>query len=434
MLFVVGCFLSFLTGRLVSRLNLVSKFLESACIFGVGAGLAHLGGRLYITEGLPSLGGWTSGQADGGINDNFKSIFFAVLIVVTLIVALSTTIVAKRVTFLSFAILFGLALATLGNLQGFALLTLTILFFILISKKATLLVRASILMNFAVYLLLVLSQPQWLVRDSSIRERLLLAQEAIRHVNSAPWFEPNFIRISQLDFTKQTLTTNPSIKFWVDDVHNFYLQQVNTVGLVNFVIIVVLIALFFVFTSRKEFLRSIKLEEQLLLALCFAFLVILLITMGTLFYVYIVTIFFGLICNRLRNPHSEDVEDRKNLNVRGLRTRFNHTNMVSVLAIIPIFIVAAVTLNRIALDLMSQDKFSAAIQRSSPNDFSNIGWALERNSLQYSNDLRYLYEVSRFLTNSSVCDPAKEVAEILSEKAPGHFLSREALELSRECR
>lgn len=432
LIFFVCVVLSLIFGAIIWRSNLTRPFVFYVSFIGFcSATLVIVGQTSEINENY-QLGGWLRVQSEGGINDNFKSMFISISFLCMLLFLRETKTKLHLIISILGATVQMTSILIIGNLQGIALIAASAIFYVTLVLRRAWMMVPLIAAALGSYIFVVWRRPSLFIQDSAIHERLLLARKSFEYLEDAPLFRPEFIRVSTLDFSDVTLTNSPGIKFWIDDVHNFYLQLANTIGIV-FTITFVSFFVVLVFVASRRIKQSEKIYFSAgLLAICAAYGCTLLITMGTMFYAFIVFTIFGILLE-MTSPREDSLKRESRMLLKKPGGAEFDSKIFPFVSAFAIAFVTVVTASFTVRDFVSQNRFLGALRQYNPEEFTLTGWEKERPSLERSNDLRFLYETTRFLVNSSACEPANQVASMMKEKAPNHFLAREADDFSKSC-
>lgn len=431
LIFYLCTFVSLISGSLIWELNLSRQLLLSLACAGFLSSALVLSTFFKGPVDKWKMSGWLLTQDVGGLNENFKSIFISVSLLSLLLFLVYSKTKLQTIMIMIGVVVHLSALIAIGNLQGIGLIVLSVLIFQILIRENFKMFGLVLLLALGSYSLIVARPPSVLIQDSSIKERILLAREATKYLETAPIIIPDFIRISTLDFSSQTLSSSPNIKFWVDDVHNFYLQLANSLGIIPTIVFVS----FFIATISLALRLNHPVKTRVLslgiVSICVAYGITLLITMGTMFYAFAFFLLFGMLIGMaVRDKTESKIEFSEK--VKGACSKVI-TKLTFRASAISVILVGIVCTYFVTSDYALQRDFVSSLQRYNAGNFDHLAWENEKSVLAKSHDLLFLYKVTAFFKESSVCDPALEVAMYMKSMSPGHFLTKEAGKLSATC-
>ena len=374
---------------------------------------------------------WTNPSLEGGINENFKSLFIsisAVLLCSTLPESLSA--IRRQKSKLLFLALHLSAMTLIGSLQGFVLLILCGVLIVLSSQsklKASIPILSVIFLGG--YILAIFNKSLFIYFDSSTQERIKLSQRAIELLESAPLVTPNVTRISESDFSQVTMTKYSGSQAWIDDVHNFYLNIANTFGIVVAVVFIAMIVALILDYSKHIQIFSAK--ARCIGSLLISMALVLNITIMHVVYFPIVFIILGIYLF-LR------VEEKKRLGKGNFRSsdvikpKSHYRLLLPAIVSVTILIQSSIGIVLISREYVLQkqiNSFNATTTNFSESEFQNF--VLPR--VQKSQDLRFIYEIGRARYLQKDCDGLWATLEVLNSRSTNHFLTKQLFKLSDNC-
>lgn len=377
------------------------------------------------------FGAWTKPSAQGGINENFKSVFIsitAVLLCSTLPRSLSAI---KKEKFKLLTLVLNLsALTLIGSLQGFVLLILCGGLFAL---SSVIKFRAAIpflsFCFFAGYILAIFNKSLFIYFDSSTRERIKLSQRAIELLESAPLVTPNVTRISESDFSQSIMTTFSGSEAWIDDVHNVYLNIANTFGIfVATLLILMVMTLIIDFTKH---LASLSFKARWFGSLLISIALVLNVTLIHVIYFPIVFIILGSYLS-LRAEEKGRWSKNKSRLSETIKSNSYYSKFLPPFVSFTILIQSSLALVLLSREYVLQKEvmsFSAKFNNSSVSEFEKF--VLPR--VQKSQDLRFIYEVGRARYLQKDCYGVRFTLEALNSRSSNHFLTKRLSTLNDDC-
>jgi hypothetical protein len=378
---------------------------------------------------------WINGNAEGGINENFKSMFIAVSLALHLsILDREKRYIAKQYLLPVSMLIHLLALFLIGSAQGVFLVALTCIF-IACGSKANLRFGVPLLSitYAATHLSFLYIGPLAKFVDSSTLERIYLARRGIELLRNAPLFYPNPYRISENDFSSATLTVIPGTTVWVDDVHNVFLNTGNTYGIILLVFITILMALFII-DFYKNALRF-SWETKALGAIILATSLVLIITILNPIYFLPLCLIIGMYSTmRAIDLKGSTDKDLSFPNSERLRLNFQKSNLGKFVVGILVLQLSYGTFS-ILREYVHQRELNRIVDSKSMSgrnplleSFNEVEGILES-----SYDLRFIYEVGRSYYLEDDCQSTKRVSEILRSRSSSHFLTKKMDSLYADC-
>jgi hypothetical protein len=389
----------------------------------------------YAPVQIAMLLTWTRGNEQGGINENFKSMFIALCLTLHLTMHKSLGKVRIKKNFYAISTTIHIiALFFIGSLQGILLvITTTIILASTSRAKWRLGIPLVFLISNFIYLVFISWNWLWSFVDSSTLERINLAKKAIKMLQNAPVVTPNPLRISEHDFSDATLTEIAGTDVWVDDVHNVYLNMGNTNGIFFLVGIIFFLLLFlYDFTKNAPLLRW---ETRCLGAVILAVSIILSITILHPIYLFLYSIIIGVYCAKryddlkMNELSGKSISKGKYLSLSSFRKSIGiiiTTGLTLQLTFGVWAIVREYSIQREINGLMFANLNIS--EHSERDSFTEIELVLQK-----SRDLRLIYEVGRHYHLRRECIKTLKVTNILRKQSSGHFLSKKLESLHEEC-
>lgn len=373
---------------------------------------------------------WTKPSLQGGLNENFKSLFISISAVLLCSTFPRSLSAIKREKFKLFSLALHLVAMTLiGSLQGFVFLLLCGAIFVLSSLSR---LRAAIpflsLVFLASYILAIFNMSLFNYLDSSTQERIKLSQRAIELLESAPLLTANVTRISESNFSRAIITTFPGGSAWIDDVHNYYLNIANTFGLVVAIVLMFMVVVLILdYTKHSQNLSSMaRWFGSLLISMALA----LNITIMHVVYFAIVFIILGTYLS-LRVEEKERWVKNISRSSDGIKPK-SHYRLLPAIVSVTILIQSSIGIVLISREYVLQkqvNSFNATTTNSSASEFQNF--VLTR--AQKSQDLRFIYELGRSRYLQKDCDGLWAYLEVLNSRSRNHFLTKQLSKLSDNC-
>jgi hypothetical protein len=373
---------------------------------------------------------WTKPSMQGGLNENFKSLFIAISAVLLCSTFPRSLSAIKREKFKLFSLALHLVAMTLiGSLQGFVFLLLCGAIFVLSSLTR---LRAAIpllsLVFLASYILAIFNKSLFNYFDSSTQERIKLSQRAIELLESAPLLTANVIRISESDFSRAIMTTFPDRSAWIDDVHNYYLNIANTFGLVVAIVLIFMAVAFILDFTKHSQILSFKARwfGSLLISMA----LVLNITIMHVVYFPIVFIILGTYLS-LRVEEKERWAKNISRSSDGIKPK-SHYRLLPAIVSVTILIQSSIGIVLMSREYVLQkqvNSFNATTTNSSASEFQSS--VLPR--AQKSQDLRFIYEIGRSRYLQKDCDGLWATLEVLNSRSRNHFLTKQLSKLSDNC-
>jgi len=373
---------------------------------------------------------WTKPSLQGGLNENFKSLFISISAVLLCSTFPRSLSAIKREKFKLFSLALHLVAMTLiGSLQGFVFLLLCGAIFVLSSLSR---LRAAIpflsLVFLASYILAIFNKSLFNYFDSSTQERIKLSQRAIELLESAPLLTANVTRISESDFSRAIITTFPGESAWIDDVHNYYLNIANTFGLVVAIVLMfMVVALILDYTKHSQILSS---KARWFGSLLISMALVINITIMHVVYFPIVFIILGTYLS-LRVEEKERWAKNISRSSDGIKPK-SHYRLLPAIVSVTILIQSSIGIVLISREYVLQkqvNSFNATTTNSSASEFQNF--VLTR--AQKSQDLRFIYEIGRSRYLQKDCDGLWATLEVLNSRSRNHFLTKQLSKLSDNC-
>ena len=385
----------------------------------------------FFTSNSSIFDTWTKPSVQGGLNENFKSLFISISAILLCSTFPRSLSAIKREKFKLFSLALHLVAMTLiGSLQGFVFLLLCGAIFVLSSLSR---LRAAIpflsLVFLASYILAIFNKSLFNYFDSSTQERIKLSQRAIELLESAPLLTANVTRISESEFSRAIITTFPDRSAWIDDVHNYYLNIANTFGLVvAMVLMFIVVALILDYTKHSQILSS---KARWFGSLLISMALVLNITIMHIVYFPIVFIILGTYLS-LRVEERERWAKNISCSSDGIKPKSHYSSLLPAIVSVTILIQSSIGIVLISREYVLQKQvtsFNATTTNSSASEFQNF--VLPR--VQKSQDLRFIYEVGRFRYLQRDCDGLWATLEVLNSRSTNHFLTKQLSKLSDNC-
>jgi hypothetical protein len=378
---------------------------------------------------------WMNGNTEGGINENFKSMFIAVSLALHLsILDWKKRNITKQYWLPMSMLIHLFALFFIGSAQGVLLVALTCIF-IACGSKANLRFGVPLLsiIYATTYLSFLYFGPLAKFVDSSTLERIYLARRGIELLKDAPLFYSNPLRISENDFSSATLTVIPGTTVWVDDVHNVFLNVGNTYGIFLLVFITILMALFI--TDFYKNALQFSWETKALGATILSTSLVLLITILNPIYFLPLSLIIGMYTT----SRAIDLKGSKNKNSLVHNSELRHLKIQK--SKLGKFIVGILVLQltygtfSILREYVNQREVNRIVGAKSLSGKNALleSFTEVEDILESSYDLRFIYEVGRSYYLEDDCQSTKRVAEILRIRSSNHFLTKKLDALYSEC-
>ena len=373
---------------------------------------------------------WTKPSLQGGLNENFKSLFISISAVLLCSTFPRSLSAIKREKFKLFSLALHLVAMTLaGSLQGFVFVLLCGAIFVLSSLSR---LRAAIpflsLVFLASYILAIFNKSLFNYFDSSTQERIKLSQRAMELLESAPLLTANVTRISESDLSRAIITTFPDRSAWIDDVHNYYLNIANTFGLVVAIVLMfMVVALILDYTKYSQILSS---KARWFGSLLISMALVLNITIMHVVYFTIVFIILGTYLS-LRVEEKERWAKNISRSSDGIKPK-SHYRLLPAIVSVTILIQSSIGIVLISREYVLQkqvNSFNATTTNSSASEFQNF--VLTR--AQKSQDLRFIYEIGRSRYLQKDCDGLWATLEVLNSRSRNHYLTKQLSKLSDNC-
>jgi len=389
----------------------------------------------YMTAQTSLLRSWTAGNLEGGINENFKSMFIAVSLSLHLsLLKRNRRVLNKQYWIICSIFVHGVALILIGSLQGILLVVLTVIFIACVSKSN---LRFGVpflsFIYIATYLSFLFLSPLGKMVDSSTLERIYLARRAIEILKNAPLFIPNPLRISENDFSDATLTKIPGTTFWVDDVHNVFLNIGNTYGIVWLLIIVISIT-WFVFDFYKNALQ-LSWESKVIGAIILSTSLVLCITIYNPIYFLpfcFVVGMYAALRNRALKSSKRSIPPIQTEKRDIFKVKESKIGMVVIGILILQLTYGTFAILKEYLNQKEVNRIVVAQPFAGNNKTLGSFTELEL-ILESSHDLRFIYEVGRSYYREGDCESTNKIANILRDRSSSHFLTKKLDSLYSEC-
>ena len=425
---------SMLLGLLITKAWGLKVLLRPIIINGAIVSIVVIASR-FITLQVSTFAPWEAGNGQGGINENFKSMFIAISCALHLVFFKSSIKSHVLQYFLGSSLIIHLtALAILSSLQGFLLIVLAILFFSSAMKTNLRFGIPIISVSFFIgYFAFVAIPSLAKVVDSSTLERINLARRAIEMLNDAPLITPNPFRISENDFSDVTLTKLSGTEVWIDDVHNVFLNAANTLGILFLAIL--LVSLIILILDYLQNVRLFSWETSAMGAITIAISLVLIITILNPIYSFPFCILIGgYIASRNKclkqNLKAKVVPTSSEAKRKSLRIR-----MASISIAIMLVIQLAAGTFAILREYTTQKETTKVIlmNRSGEAALSAKSYETLSPLLLRSRDLRFIYEVGRYFYLQGNCAETGKIKMILRKRSSNHFLTKKLGSLYDEC-
>lgn len=425
---------SMLLGLIITKVSGLLVLLRSIIINGAIVSIVVIASRFIVFQ-VSAFAPWEIGNGQGGINENFKSMFIATSCVLHLVFFKSSlrAQVVKYILELSF-IIHLIAVIILGSLQGLILIVLAILFFVsAVSKNLRFGIPIVYTASVIGYFGFLFISPLAKVVDSSTLERINLARRAIEMLNDAPLITPNPLRISENDFSDVTLTKLPGTKVWVDDVHNVYLNVGNTLGIYLLSVMVISLIIFiFEFTQNA---RKSTWEMNALGASILAISLVLFITILNPIYLFPLCMLIGGYIALRKKSETQKVNLKVSTTSKETKRNFNSAGIASIsissILVIQLFAGTFATLREYTMQ--KETNKVILMNRSDEGALSANSYDVLSPLLLNSRDLRFIYEVGRSFYLEGKCAEVGKIEIILRKRSSNHFLTKELESLYDKC-
>lgn len=425
---------SILLGLLITKAWGLKVLLRPILINGAIASIAVIASRLITLQGS-TFAPWVAGNSQGGINENFKSMFIAISFLLHFVFFKSILRSHVLQYFLRLSLVVHLtALVILGSLQGFLLIVLAILLFASAMRMnlrfGIPIISVSFVIGYFAFVFIP-SLPKFV--DSSTFERINLARRAIEMMKDAPLITPNPLRISENDFSDVTLTKLSETEVWVDDVHNVFLNAANTLGILFLVVLSVSLIILII-----DYLKNVRVfswETNAIGAITIAIYLVLFITILNPIYSFPFCILIGGYVAS-RNKGLKQNLNAKVIETSGEAKRKSHRiRMASIsISILLVIQLAAGTFAILREYTIQRETIRIILMnRSGDRALSSKSYEALLPLLLRSRDLRFIYEVGRSFYLGGNCAETGKVEMILRKRSSNHFLTNKLESLYDEC-
>ena len=390
---------------------------------------------LFTTLDSPIFVQWTMRNQQGGINENFKSMFVALsLLMLQLKLKSRRRDSIKLFCYVAATFMHVIALILNGSLQGFLLIALAGLFLACASRPKF---RIGIPIFASVFIIMYLSvlflSPLTQYAESSTRERINLAKRAIGILQEAPLIRPNVIRISENDFSDVTLTKLAESEVWIDDVHNVYLNLGNTIGI--FFLMGLIISLTFYIIDYTKNIQSLTESARRLGAIILATVLVLFITILNPIYFLPLSMMIGAyLYLREQNLKKTSVSQEGDSISKTLLFNVSRSRIGLVISAMLVLQLTFGTLFILREYSTQKDVNRIMFMNSSRGNSSlagNFEYLLPL--LERSRDFRFVYEVGRSFYLQGNCAETGKIEMILHKRSSRHFLTKKLGSLYDEC-
>jgi hypothetical protein len=411
-----------LLGAQIRTRSEIRLFQFILTIFGLLVSLIIIIGVIIEIDATSIVAPLSNSNQSGGINENFRSIFIAICL---LMHRSPLDIQSYKIRTLNWmSILIHLyALLILDSQQSFLLLALAFIFYIFLKRnelqKYILLIPLFVFIGYV----LALNKFGFTKFGSSIQERILIARKAIEYLANPEYLAANPFAVSVLNFKKQTLTEDSKIEFWINDVHNAYLQFGLTAGFLFTIAYTVLICFMFLKLSK------IKTNEEVRQTMCIiaALQCVFLVTMLDLTFSPIYFVLFGMVLGRLNFAQIPKMVGHK----FAAQLVKKSSNFAVIVLTAGLIISTVVVIKQVSLD----GKIFQEVREFTY--FSGSELTAQQNSvigkLEKSSNVYLIYEIGRRAYEANDCPSLDSISKILVQRSQNHFLSGKLLALSKAC-
>lgn len=370
---------------------------------------------------------------NGGINENFKSLFLGISIALHSILVASVKALKWRLCLLTSASIHLIALIILESLQSFALLFIfwSIIF---LMRRLSRLVPLVPILFIALYFSTFFSATLYSLLDNSNRERIDLAKKAFEMLQSAPLISPDSLRISEFDLGIYSVQNSNQTNYWVNDVHNYFLNTANTIGILFSVAI--LFAFGLLVKGYFQNAQTLSLESKNLGALIIATFLILNVTVVHPIYFYFFCILIGVYLSNQGGLQAKRITwwSQKCLSPFRQRSTVNRNLKL----VIHFFFVLQLFLTSFFLireySIQESQQLSTLLRATTAQaPLSESQFSSNLDLMRKSSDLRFIYEVGRRFYLNGECTRAREAFQVLQKASNVHFLTRKLDALIDEC-
>ena len=425
---------SMLLGLLITKAWGLKVLLRPIIINGAIVSIVVIASR-FITLQESIFAPWEAGNGQGGINENFKSMFIAISCLLHLVFFKLNVKSHFLQYFLGLSLVIHLtALVILGSLQGFLLIVLAILLFSSAMRTNLRFGIPIISVSFVIgYFAFVFIPSLAKFVDSSTLERINLARRSIEMLKDAPLITPNPFRISENDFSDVTLTKLSGTEVWVDDVHNVFLNSANTLGILYLVVLSLSLIILII-----DYLKNVRLfsrETNAIGAIIIAISLVLFITILNPIYSFPFCILIGGYIASRNKGLKQNLNAKVVSSSKGAKGKSHEIRMASISISIMLVIQLAAGTFAILREYTTQREINRMIlmNRSGDRALSSKSYEALSPLLLRSRDLRFVYEVGRTYYLQGNCAETAKVEMILRERSSNHFLTKKLGSLYDEC-
>jgi len=411
-----------LLGAQIKTRSEIRLFQFILTIFGLLVSLIIIIGVLVEIDATSIVAPLSNSNQSGGINENFKSIFIAICLLMHRSPFNIKSYKIRTLNLMSILI-HVYALFILDSQQSFLLLGLAFIFYIFLKRnelqKYILLIPLFVFIGYV----LALNKFGFTKFGSSIQERILIARKAIEYLANPEYLVANPFAVSELNLKKQTLTKDSNIDFWINDVHNVYLQFGLTAGFLFTIAYTVSICFMFLKLSK------IKTDEEVRRTVCIiaALQCVYLVTILDLTFSPIYFVLFGMVLGRLNFVQIPKLVDHKvAAQLMKKLSSFTVIVLTAGLIISTVVVIKQGSLDGKIFQEVRELKFFSDSELKA-QQYSVIG------KLEESSNVYLIYEVGRRAYEANDCPSLDSISKILVQKSQNHFLSGKLLALSKAC-
>jgi len=411
-----------LLGAQIRTQSDIHLFQSLMTIFGLLVSLIIIIGVLIEIDATSIVAPLSNSNQSGGINENFKSIFIAICLLMHRSPFNIKSYKIRTLNLMS-TLIHLFALLILDSQQSFLLLGLAFIFYIFLKRnelqKYILLIPLFVFIGYV----LALNKFGFTKFGSSIQERILIARKAIEYLANPEYLVANPFAVSELNFKKQTLTEDSNIEFWINDVHNVYLQFGLTAGFLFTIAYTVLICFMFLKLSKIKTDEEVRQTVCIIAALqCVYSFTILDLTFSPIYFVL-----FGMVLGRLNFAQIPKMVGHKfAAQLMKKLSNFTVIALTAGLIISTVVVIKQVSLDGKIFQEVRELKF-----------FSGSDLIAQKKSvigkLEESSNVYFIYEVGRRAYEANDCPSLDSISKILVQKSQNHFLSGKLLALSKAC-
>jgi hypothetical protein len=385
----------------------------------------------FITLENSILDVWLKPNAEGGLNENFKSLFVSI----STVLLCSTfpknhLLIIREKTKLFLLLIHIVALALIGSLQGFVVLFLWGLIITLSSGSKLRFGIPIFSFTFTLgYITTIFNDSFFHYFDSSNQERILLSRRAFKLLESAPIISPDVYRISESNFSNSVITALEGTDFWVDDVHNLYLNLANTFGILpSLLLLIFVISIILTYTKDAHSLSfPTRWVGSLLISMAF----VETITVIHIIYLPLVSILVGIYLS-LRFRERKQLISEVQYGVHTISFKGLLSKNVSKILVLVICLQSVVGIGFLIREYVNQRQVNSFLKTqfySQVDPFQDFVLPKVANS----RDIRFIFEVGIHRYQLEDCGGATEVLMVLDSHSPNHFLTKKLAKFIKVC-